>query len=46
MPIFVAIGGLIWVAGKVSYSKGYYTGDPKNRYVYSGIRCEEYEVLI
>lgn len=32
MPIFVAIGGLIWVAGKVSYSKGYYTGDPKNRY--------------
>ncbi|XP_037031132.1 microsomal glutathione S-transferase 3-like [Bradysia coprophila] len=41
MPIFVAIGGLIWVAGKVSYSKGYYTGDPKNRmrgaYAYIGL---------
>lgn len=35
MPIFVAIGGLIWVAGKVSYSKGYYTGDPKNRYSFA-----------
>ncbi|KAJ6648526.1 Microsomal glutathione S-transferase 3 [Pseudolycoriella hygida] len=41
MPIFVALGGLIWVAGKVSYSKGYYTGDPKNRmrgaYAYIGL---------
>lgn len=32
MPIFTALGGLIWIAGKVSYSRGYYTGDPKNRY--------------
>jgi len=41
MPIFAAIGGLIWIAGKVSYSKGYYTGDPKNRmrgsYAYIGL---------
>ncbi|KAG4070900.1 hypothetical protein HA402_011126 [Bradysia odoriphaga] len=41
MPIFAAIGGLIWVAGKVSYSKGYYTGDPNNRirgiYAYIGL---------
>jgi len=41
MPIFAAIGGLIWIAGKVSYSKGYYTGDPKNRmrgaYAYFGL---------
>jgi len=31
MPILSAIAGLVWIAGRVSYSKGYYTGDPKNR---------------
>jgi len=31
MPIFSAIGGVIWIAGRVAYSRGYYTGDPKKR---------------
>lgn len=42
MPVLAAIAGLIWIAGKVSYAKGYYTGDPKNRYnqqKYFGLKC-------
>ncbi|XP_032782651.2 microsomal glutathione S-transferase 3 isoform X1 [Daphnia magna] len=30
-PIPSALGGAVWIAGKVAYSQGYYTGDPKNR---------------
>ncbi|OXA56885.1 microsomal glutathione S-transferase 3 [Folsomia candida] len=31
MPIFTAVGGWIWIAGKVAFAKGYYTGDPEKR---------------
>lgn len=30
-PLLAAACGLIWVAARVSYALGYYTGDPKNR---------------
>lgn len=30
-PIPAALGGAVWIAGRVAYSKGYYTGDPKKR---------------
>jgi len=40
MPVLSALAGAIWVAGRVSYALGYYTGDPKNRmrggYAYIG----------
>ncbi|CAL8082502.1 unnamed protein product [Orchesella dallaii] len=31
MPVLSALAGLVWIAGKVSYAQGYFTGDPKNR---------------
>jgi glutathione S-transferase len=31
MPVFTALAGVIWLAGRVAYSKGYYTGDPQKR---------------
>ena len=31
-PRFSAICGLIWISSRIVYAKGYYTGDPKNRY--------------
>jgi len=31
MPCLSAIAGLVWVAARVSYALGYYTGEPKNR---------------
>nr|CAH0109515.1 unnamed protein product [Daphnia galeata] len=30
-PVPAALGGAIWIAGRVAYSKGYYTGDPTKR---------------
>jgi len=30
-PIPAALGGAVWIAGRVAYSRGYYTGDPKQR---------------
>jgi len=41
IPVLSAIAGLVWIAGKVSYAKGYYTGDPSKRargaYSYIGL---------
>ncbi|EFX85348.1 microsomal glutathione S-transferase 3-like [Daphnia pulex] len=40
-PLVTAVAGLVWIAGKVSYSLGYYTGDPAKRmrggYSYIGL---------
>eukprot|EP00920_Eleutheroschizon_duboscqi_P024824 GHVT01061538.1.p1 GENE.GHVT01061538.1~~GHVT01061538.1.p1 ORF type:complete len:169 (-),score=27.37 GHVT01061538.1:372-878(-) len=30
-PIVTALGGLLWLAGRVVYCRGYFTGEPKNR---------------
>lgn len=30
-PIPSALAGALWIASRVAYSKGYYTGDPKKR---------------
>jgi len=41
MPVFSSIAGWIWIAGRISYAKGYSTGEPKNRmrgaYSYIGL---------
>jgi hypothetical protein len=31
MPVLSAVGGCIWIAGRISFAKGYYTGKPENR---------------
>merc|ERR1711994_846893 len=31
-PRYAAGAGLVWLVGRVIYSIGYYTGEPKNRY--------------
>nr|CAH0109517.1 unnamed protein product [Daphnia galeata] len=40
-PLVTAVAGLVWIVGKVSYSLGYYTGDPAKRmrgtYSYLGL---------
>merc|ERR1711944_251485 len=30
-PILSSIAGLIWLAGRLAFAKGYYTGNPENR---------------
>ncbi|GAB1605167.1 microsomal glutathione S-transferase 3-like [Argonauta hians] len=30
-PVASAIFGTVWIAGKLAYAKGYYTGDPEKR---------------
>jgi hypothetical protein len=30
-PVPAALGGAIWIAGRVAYSKGYYTGGILNK---------------
>merc|ERR1719430_2310990 len=30
-PVISSLAGLIWIAARIAYAKGYYTGDPKKR---------------
>ncbi|KAG9293930.1 hypothetical protein G9A89_019268 [Geosiphon pyriformis] len=30
-PIIASIGGLIWIAGRIAYANGYYSGEPQKR---------------
>lgn len=40
-PTINAVAGLVWIAGRISYSLGYYTGEPSKRmkggYAYFGL---------
>lgn len=35
MPVFSAVGGWIWIAGRIAYAKGYYTGKPEKRFIFA-----------
>jgi len=31
MPVLSSLAGVIWIFGRIAYSRGYYSGDPKKR---------------